>query len=85
MSGGQIENGRYQIAGENGPAIGWNRVEIRAVRKTGKMVQKPLSPLGEMIEETVDVAIPARFNSASILKVEVKSGDNRADFDVSAR
>jgi hypothetical protein len=46
VAGGEIENGRYQLSATNGPVLGWNRVEIRAMRKTGKMVQKPFSPPG---------------------------------------
>lgn len=37
-----------------------------------------------MIEEQVE-AVPARFNSESKLSVDVKPGDNTADFEVSSR
>jgi hypothetical protein len=82
-SGGEIKNGRYRISKADGPAIGWNRVEIRATRKTGKMIQKPFAPAGQMVEEQVEL-IPPQFNSQSELKVEVKPGDNTADFQVTS-
>jgi hypothetical protein len=81
--GGPIEQGRYQFSAAVGPAIGWNRVEIRAMRYTGKMIPKPLAPPGQMIPQQVE-AIPPRFNSESVLKVEIKPGDNTADFDVTS-
>jgi hypothetical protein len=82
-TGGPIENGQYQLSRADGPAIGWNRVEIRATRTTGKMIPKPFSPPGQMIPEQVE-AISSKFNSESTLKVEVKPGDNTADFEVTS-
>jgi hypothetical protein len=82
--GGEIENGRYQLSAKIGPAIGVNRVDIRAMRKTGKMVPKPFAPPGVTIPEQVE-AVAERFNSKSTLKVLIKSGDNTADFDVSSK
>ena len=84
VAGGEIVKGRYQLSGKAGPAVGWNRVEIRAMRKTGKMVPMPFPARGKMVEEQVE-AIPPRFNSASTLKVEVKPGDNTADFAVESK
>jgi hypothetical protein len=84
VTGGVIENGRYRLSEAIGPAIGWNRVEIRAMRKTGKNIPKPFAPPGQMAEEQVE-AIPPQFNSESRLKVEIKPGDNTADFEVSSR
>jgi len=81
VAGGPIEGGQYRLANDKGPAIGQNRVEIHAMRQTGKMVQKPLAPRGEMIEESVE-AIPPRFNSASTLKTQIQPGENTANFDV---
>ncbi len=81
VAGGQIENGRYRLSADKGPAIGRNRVEIRSIRKTGKMVQKPLAPQGQMIEESVE-AIPPRFNSASTLKTDLQPGENAINFEV---
>jgi hypothetical protein len=83
VAGATIEDGRYQLPSEVGPAVGWNRVEIRAMRKTGNMVPKAFGHPGEMVPEQVE-AIPAQFNSKSKLKVEIRPSDNTADFNVSS-
>ena len=82
-TGGPITNGSYELLGPGGPAIGVNRVEVQAVRKSGKMVQDPYAPKGQgkFIELEVGAVSP-RFNAGSILKAEVKPGDNTANFDV---
>jgi hypothetical protein len=82
-TGGIIKNGAYQISASTGPAIGWNRVKIRATRNTGKMVPKPFSPPGQMVEEVAEAVAP-KFNSDSVLKVDVKPGENTADFEVAS-
>jgi hypothetical protein len=79
VSGGAIENGRYQIPPAVGLVEGRYRVEISATRKTGKMVQAPLAPPGKMVEEYGE-ALPPRFNSASTLEAAVKPGQNNLDF-----
>jgi hypothetical protein len=79
--GGSIQNGHFRLSGEKGPSLGWNRVEIRAPRKTGKKVPRGLGATGEMVEEEVEAVAP-RFNSQSTLKVEVKPGGNTANLDV---
>ena len=84
VTGGQIENGRYKLSGSAGVAVGWNRVEIRAMRETGRMVPRPFAQNGEMVAEMVGV-VPPRFNTESTLKFEVKPGDNVADFEISSR
>ena len=84
VAGGEIKDGKYQLAGEKGPAQGKNSVSIRAVRKTGKMVQKPMAPRGEMTEEMAE-AIAPRFNSSTTLSIEVKPGANTKDFDVQSK
>jgi hypothetical protein len=83
-AGGVIEKGRYQLTSTNGPGLGSNRVEIHALRKTGRTVPKPFPANHEMIEEQVE-AIPLRFNSQSTLTFEVKPGDNTANFDVTSK
>jgi hypothetical protein len=79
VTGGEIKDGRYNLPRSKGPAIGWNRVRIQAVRKTGRMMPNPMGPPGSM-NEVYEGAIPARFDTESILKVEVHSGDNTANF-----
>jgi hypothetical protein len=84
VAGGEILDGRYELPAMRGPAIGSNRVEIRAMRKTGKMAPKAFGRPGEVVPEQAE-AIPPQFNSKSKLKAKVDAGDNTADFDVFSR
>ena len=86
VTGGAIENGRYQLPRAIGPMEGWYRIEIHTTRKTGKKVAAPFAQPGKetMIDEYGE-GIAARFNSESTLEVEVKPGDNTADFDVATQ
>ena len=83
VAGGSIDAGKYQLNSATGPVTGTNRVEIRAIKKTGRMVQKPMVPRGEMMEETAEAVLP-RFNSNSTLKVQIQAGDNTCNFDVTS-
>ena len=80
-TGGRIDRGRYHIGAADRLAVGRNRVEIRAVRKTGKVIPDPFAgPGGTM--ELFEEAVAAKFNSQSGLTVDVKPGNNTADFQV---
>jgi hypothetical protein len=83
-AGGVIENGRYQLSSQRGPTLGMNRVEIHAAKKSGRKIPKPMSSTGEMIDEAIDAVAP-QFNSQTTLRVEIKPGDNTADFEVASR
>lgn len=83
-AGAEIKNGRYQLPAAIGPAVGWSRVEIRSMRKTGRMVPKAFGAPGQMVEEKAEAVAP-KFNANSELKVEVKPGDNTADFQVTSK
>lgn len=74
VTGAPIEDGHFDLPAEIGAAVGWNRVEITAMKKTGKMVPDPFSPGTKVEMETSAVA--ARFNTGSTLKLEVKPGVN---------
>lgn len=82
--GGPIENGRFQLSGSNSPTIGWNRVEIRVPRKTGKIIPKGLGATGEMVEEQVE-SVASQFNSTSTLTMEIKPGSNTGNFEVTSK
>ena len=84
VTGTEIKDGRYELPANQGPAVGKNRVEITAVRKTGEKVQDPLGPKGTMIEME-ESAVAPRFNSASELTVEITAGENTHNFDVSSK
>jgi hypothetical protein len=83
-TGGLIQDGSYALQDDASPSPGWNRVEIRSVRKSGRRVPKPLAPPGELMDEEVE-GIAEQFNVNSTLKVELVSGkDNAHVFDVTS-
>jgi hypothetical protein len=84
VAGGPIDKGQYRLAGNRGPTVGWNSVEIRASRKSAKPMPQTDNPLLQGGENTEEAVAP-RFNSASTLKSEVKPGENMADFEVSSK
>lgn len=82
-SGDVIEKGNYSIAATGGPILGDHKVEIRALKKTGKQIKvmpPAVSPTG-FVDETVE-AVPAKYNSSSTLTQTLKSGHNKFDFDL---
>jgi hypothetical protein len=48
------------------------------------MIPKGLGGTGEMIEEQAE-AVPAKFNAASTLTIEIKPGDNIGNFEVTSQ
>lgn len=82
-AGAPIKNGAYSIAGEQGPVIGSNKVEIRSNRKTGKKVPDAAQP-GSM-REALEEAIPAAYNSKTTLVVDIKPGVNIENFDLKTK
>jgi hypothetical protein len=80
-TGAEIKAGQYRLSSTNGPPVGRNRVEITAVRPTGKMVPDPLGAPGSQRELFVS-AVATRFNADSKLTCDVQAGDNTANFEV---
>jgi hypothetical protein len=74
----KIVDGKFTIP--SGLKSGQNKVEIFWNKKTGKQVDTP-GDAGVKRDETVQV-IPVQFNTASTLKEEVKSGENKFTFDL---
>jgi hypothetical protein len=77
-AGGVIALGKYDIPQEIGPVVGENRVEIRGVKKTGRMVPNHMAP-GTMREELVE-ALPVDVNTKSDLVRKIAAGTNDVDF-----
>jgi len=81
-AGGTLSDGKFHIAADGGPVAGRYRVQIKATRKTGRMVKSSV-PIGNRREvEETEQFIPARYNTASELEVEIKPGRNRMTFDL---
>ncbi len=80
-TGGVIKEGKYELRGDVGPLAGFYAVEIHSTRKTGKKVPAPYGRPDEqeMVDEYEEAVAPSR------LEVEIKPGDNIADFDVTSR
>ncbi len=84
-AGSEVKDGRYSIPADTGPVPGDYRVELRAQKKTGKMIEvgSP-EPPGTKIPETVE-ALPAKYNSKSTLKETIKAGNNPLDFELKTK
>jgi hypothetical protein len=84
-AGATVSQGEYQVIGTNPPPPGSYRIEIESQKKTGKQIPagSPLPP-GTMVDETVQL-IPAKYNTKSELKRDLKSGDNPLDFELSSK
>jgi len=77
---GEIENGTYRIDHHGGVPVGSGKVEIEGFEDTGKVVFT--GPTGQKVHEAKQV-LPAKFNTASQLKVEVTAGGpNEKNFDL---
>ncbi|MFM8635403.1 MAG: hypothetical protein ACKOEX_11450 [Planctomycetia bacterium] len=73
-AGGFITKGSFSVE----VPLGRMRVEINASEKTGEVIS---TAQGSPVEvDVMGEAIPERYNSASTLMVDVKSGVNRVDF-----
>jgi hypothetical protein len=83
-AGGDISNGQFSIQAAKGPVIGRNRVEICAMKTTGRKIQAPLAGKGVLTDEIVQI-VPDRYNAKSILECDVKQGKNPLDFELTTR
>ena len=81
--GATITGGEYSLDALNGPAIGPNKVEFYANRKTGKTV-KGAFPAPASIEQVTQI-IPKEFNKDSETMFEVADGENEFDYDVKGK
>jgi hypothetical protein len=78
-AGGSIEQGRY--AAEVPP--GKMKVEIRVAKVVGqrKLYDTADSPMAPIMEEV----LPAKYNDATELVVEIKLGENEHNFDLTTK
>ena len=68
---GEIVAGAYDIPPERGPTAGTYRVEIVALKATGRRVRDP--DTNELVDELANV-LPARYHSASTLQIKYDPG-----------
>jgi hypothetical protein len=78
-AGAEIVEGKYTAQ----VAFGQSRVEIRVPKIVGerKLYDAPNSPMKSVMAES----LPARYNDASELTLDVEPGENRKDFSLSTR
>lgn len=87
VAGASIVDGRYRISPSDGVLTGEFRVEITAMRNTGKKVPVIDLATGEnkVVDETAQY-IPARYNQQSELTAEVSpQGSNQFDFSIKSK
>ncbi len=84
-AGADIVAGRYELAASEGPVVGTNRVEIQALRKTGRQIPDLMGDVSDpnrpLIDEKVNV-LPPQFNVDSQLTREIAAGENQLDFEL---
>ena len=81
-SDGPITAGRYEIPAERGLSRGTYRVEISALKPTGRRVPDPDAGPGDMKDEVVET-IPDQYNRNSQLKIDFDPTEKRAhDFQL---
>jgi hypothetical protein len=78
-----IVDGQYRIPAERGPMAGTYRVEIEALKPSGRRVYDP--DTRQMVEELVN-ALPARYHTQSTLLVTYDPASDRPhDFDLKSK
>jgi hypothetical protein len=82
VSGGLIENGKYNVPEAQGANAGEHRVEIRWLKLTGRKYKDADS--GEMVDERKE-ALPARFHSQSELTANVAQEQTHFDFHLKSK
>lgn len=81
-AGSAISDGAFSIAAASGPVVGRYRVEIKALRKTGRQV-KALVPVGGRKERAeAEQFIPAKYNKDSEIEIEIKPGRNTISLEL---
>ena len=75
----QIQNGKYTIDRDSGPAIGTYKVLINSKQPTGRKVRDHDNP-ALLISEEREV-VPAQYNNSFTLTIEIKA-DGKQDFEL---
>jgi hypothetical protein len=78
-AGAEIVDGQYTAE----VAFGQSKVEIRVPKVVGerKLYDAPNSPMKSVLAET----LPAKYNDASELTLDVQPGENRKDFALTTK
>lgn len=82
-AGATIEGGKFFIPADRGPVPGNYRVEIKAIRKTGRQIVNEHQPPPNNLIDEMEQFIPRRYNTDSTLSAQLQAGKNRdVDFQL---
>ena len=84
-TGGRIQDGEYLLEGKAAPAIGSYRVQIRSMRKSGRMVRPAYAGPDTPMVEGTEEAVAAEYNDKTTLEIEVMPGHNEKNWEVESR
>jgi hypothetical protein len=76
----KIVNGAYEIAEGDGMLAGKHQVLISATRGTGRMMRAENLDGGPSQTEYIEQYIPARYNRATELVLDLEPGENEKNF-----
>lgn len=79
VSGGVIQDGKYDIPEVKGPNAGTYRVEMHWLKRTGKQLLDDTT--GEMYDQRIE-ALPAKFHTRTEMTIEIPAADNKYDFEL---
>lgn len=83
-TGGEIRNGKYDVAAAVSPLAGGTyRVQIESLVYRGRSVPNPFNPNGPPLK-LPDNTVPPKYNAESVLKVTFPADakEQREDFDL---
>lgn len=81
-AGSAVSNGSFSIPAVSGPVVGRYRVEVKALRKTGRQVRALVPVGGRKEREEAEQFIPAKYNKDSEIEIEIKPGRNTISLEL---
>ncbi|MFK8113110.1 MAG: hypothetical protein AB8B91_12960 [Rubripirellula sp.] len=83
---GFVENGEYAIDLADGPAVGSSRVEFRSKPRQREQLEDEMDQAARKRSRRPTqmsvVEIPEKYGSDSPLRVEIRQGENRHNFEL---
>ena len=79
----RIKDGQYEIGADKELTAGSYKVEVRALRGTGRILKTEEQLDGDAAEyEEVEQYIPPQYNTSTTLRAELSAGENKKDFQL---
>jgi hypothetical protein len=79
---GPINDGKYEMAKDDGPTPGKYKVQVSWPKKTGRKINTTENQDPEYTQEETIEQIPIKYTKNTTLEVEIKSGANTHDFNL---